>query len=100
MTNTPDTPAQLSDLIRSVEARITTPSQLATALVAQLRDIRRTAERLLLALVSHAEAPRRRGRPRTKDATAGAKRAVSAATRKKMAAAAKERWAATREEGA
>ena len=100
MTNTPDTPAQLCDLIRSVEARITTQQQERQALVAQLRDIRRTAERPLLALVGHAEAPRRRGRPRTKDATGVAKRAVSAATRKKMAAAAKKRWAATRAEGA
>ena len=63
---------------------------------ARLRDIRRTAERLLVALVGRAEAPRGRGRPRTKDAIAGAQRSVSAATHKKMAAAVKKRWAATR----
>jgi len=91
MTNTPDTPAQLCDLIRSVEARITTHQQERQALVAQLRDIHRTAESLLLALVGHTEAPRLRGQPRTKDATGVAKRAVSAATRKKTAAAATKR---------
>ncbi len=83
-------------LVRSVEARITTHQHERQALVAQLRDIRRTAERLLLALVGRAEPPRGRGRPRTKDATAGAKRTVSAATRMKMVAAAKKRWAAKR----
>ena len=44
MTNTPDTPAQLSDLIRSVEARITTRQHERQALVTQRQDIRRTAE--------------------------------------------------------
>ena len=83
MTNTPDTPAQLSDLMRSVEARITTLQHERQALVTQRQDIRRTAVGWLLALVGRAEAPR--GRPRTKDA---------------IATAAKRRWAAQRDEGA
>ena len=56
MTNTPDTPAQLSDLIRSVEARITTLQRERQALVTQRQDIRRTAVGWLLALVGRAEA--------------------------------------------
>lgn len=56
----------------------------------QLHDIRRTAERLLAALVGHAEAPRGRGRPRMTGGTRAATRPVPPATRKKMAAAAKK----------
>ena len=83
MTNTPDTPAQLSDLMRSVEARITTLQHERQALVTRAARHSSDAERLLLALVGRAEAPR--GRPRTKDA---------------IATAAKRRWAAQRDEGA
>lgn len=62
MTTTHDTPGQLSDLIRSVEARFETHRQQERqALVKQLNDIRRTAERLLIALVGSAAAPRGRG---------------------------------------
>lgn len=100
MTNNSDTPGQLSDLIRSVEARIKTHQHERQALVTQLHDIRRTAERLLLALVGPGEAPRGRGRPRTTGGTPAATRTVSPATRKKMAAAAKRRWAAKRDAGA
>ena len=77
MTNTPNTPAQLSDLIRSVEARITTRQHERQALVTQRQDIRRTAVGWLLALVGRAEAPR--GRPRTKDAIATAAKRRGAA---------------------
>jgi len=61
-----------------------------------LNDIRLTAERLLVALVGSAEAPRGRGRPRTSRPAGSARRTVLPATRKKMAAAAKKRWAGSR----
>ena len=90
MTNTPDTPRQLSDLIRSVEARITTLQHERQALVTQLQDIRRTRS---AGCGYWSAAPRPtfraarppRSRPRTKDA---------------IATAAKRRWAAQRDEGA
>ena len=82
MTNTPDTPAQLSDLMRSVEARITTLQHERQALVTRAARHSSDAERWLLAPVGRAEAPR--GRPRTKDA---------------IATAAKRPWAAQRVSG-